>query len=147
MQPWDLRQPQIDERSREAQTAENSGRLAVATVDLETTGLGSLAVPDPVTFNVVFTERPAVSHGADVSGFPRGNGPLILPSISGAVYEWDLDDRGHYRGAWVAVNIYAPLDGLTDNNHVLLSGLRVRHDFTFIGPAYKDVSDVAEELE
>ena len=60
-------------QSRENQ-AQNAARLAFSCHNLVSTGVGSVRIPEVVTFDVAFLTRPYFTQGAAVKSGPAGGG-------------------------------------------------------------------------
>ncbi len=121
---------------------ENSGRLAQAFAKFHSVGQGSIEFGRRVDFDLTFIEEPYVTYGAQIDLDELGEllatpvaDPPPLPSASGFVTEWDIDERGFYTGCWCAVSVYfpttlaVPVDAKVD----------MFHHFTFTAIAIKDV--------
>lgn len=129
-------------RAEVARNRENRARLAQSYVVYTSTGQGSLRFRRPFSFGLTFVEEPRMSYGCvididelgdklDVEG---GEVPT-LPHSTGYVVDWDVDNRGFYVGASLAVRVTFPVEDLVP---VTLK-VDIRHHFTFSGVAMKDV--------
>lgn len=131
----------LDDLDRRRETAarhrENSGRLAQAYAEFTSTGQGTLEYEERIDFNVIFVERPFVSHAGvvDTQSVKDLVGRVALPQISGFVTEWDVDEADFYRGCWVAARIDFPTWEFID----LAVDVVVDHHFTFTGIALKNI--------
>lgn len=122
---------------------ENRGRLGHAYARFTTTGVGTFEFEDRVEFGMTFVERPFIATGyqidVDAAEEAAGTSASVyrLPLVTSYITEWDLTDRDHYIGCWVATVIYLPdYEGASPQ-------VRLHHDFTWSGIALKDVpSDV-----
>src|ERR1035437_4573024 len=93
-------------RVREAlvrQVAENSARLASATVDVPTTGWGEFSPALCLDFFTTFIHEPTVSYGYSVDGDTLVDGRY--PRAWGFVRQWRQDPKGLYNGAWVGIAV------------------------------------------
>jgi hypothetical protein len=118
-----------------ARHRENRGRMASCSVTVVTTGTGVVEFEDPIDFGMIFVEEPRVHYGSMVDSDDLRNAAsltdaddLPLPVLSGSVVSWDIDDNGHYAGAWVAVHIYSLS---------LIPDMSVTHHFNFAGIGLK----------
>jgi hypothetical protein len=114
------------------QVGENSGRLAFAWGTTTTTGQGEMAYEEVIQFGLAFIEKPMFSYGfellnrTDFEDDDGGEAPKI-PYANGCVYEWDVDGRGLYIGAHVAVTVYCD------------DVIEIEHHYGFTGLAIKDL--------
>lgn len=114
---------------------ENHGRLATSSTQFLTVGVGTFESEDSVDFGVTFIEKPRPHYCTEVDltdlrelmDIPEGD-PVDLPNCSGGVVTWDVDDNGHYVGAWCAVTVFSAY---------LEPELQVTHHFDFIGVGLK----------
>ena len=128
----------LDRRREDAgRHRENSGRLAQAYASVTTTGEGTLEFEERIDFNIIFVERPFVSHTCvvDTNTLKDLVGRVVLPHVTAYVTEWDTDEKDFYTGCWVAVRIDFPMVELVDYDTQVV----VDHDFTFTGSAIKDI--------
>lgn len=122
-----------DREAWREQVAENSARLAFAWGTAITTGQGSIALEDDIQFGIAFVEKPMVSYGYELlnrTDFEADDDTEInpvIPNAAGCVYEWDIDGRGLYVGAHVAVNVIGD------------DVIEIEHHFGFTGVAIKDL--------
>lgn len=129
---------------------ENSPRLAQAWADYTTTGWGEVAFPDCFDFNLTFAERPFVSYSYKVirhqlspDTYPELVDDVLVdtrfPRCHGGVYDWQMNSRGFYIGAWMFVTIQTQDPWITttypDPNYV------IQHHFTFAAMGIKDLPD------
>jgi hypothetical protein len=91
---------------------ENSTRFASVQCTYESTGLGQFRVGKPIIFPVVFRTEPFFTSGSGVIKNPDPKGYLDPVGQSG-VYQWEVDERGYFVGAWMWVKITA-----TPKDHV-----------------------------
>lgn len=109
------------------QLRQNTSRLAQSYNFVETVGVGSLVLPEMVTFNCTFVEQPVVGYGCVLeSKFVAGD---TLPGSTGGVFQWQTDVRGFYVGCYV----YVVITGAGEP--------QLQHDFTFTGIAMKDLPE------
>lgn len=133
--------PLLDDMDRRRETAgrhrENSGRLAQAYADFQSTGQGTLEYEERIDFNVIFTEKPFVAHTCviDTDGLKELIGRVALPQCTGFVTEWDTDEKDFYTGCWVGVRVDFALAEMID----YFVQVVVDHHFTFAGMAIKDI--------
>src|SRR5689334_218491 len=122
----------LDDLDRRRETAnrhrENSGRLAQAYASFTSTGEGTLEYEERIDFNIIFTERPFVSHTCvmDTASLKNLIGRVVLPHVTAYVTEWDTDEKDFYTGCWVAVRVDFPMLEQVDYNTPVV----VDHDFT-----------------
>lgn len=142
-------------RSESLRHLENKGRLASVYARYKTTGSGTMTFSKRVDFGLIFIEEPFMSYGCSVDLDEIDNasdsGPeddnddetYNLPQCTGFVTEWDQDERGYYRGAYVAVSIL-PIGAGTELVEFVGD---LRHYFTFAANAIKDfpVPDVDDD--
>jgi hypothetical protein len=123
---------------------ENAARLAHEYHRYKSTGQGTIEFETACKFDITFIEQPYMAYGSfcdlDELGELLGNVPgdtPPLPVCGGFVTDWEVDDRGFYTAAHVAVSVYfPPLVGLVvpvDAQPV------VKHHFTFSAVGFKDV--------
>jgi hypothetical protein len=121
-----------------AQVGENAAREAISYGWFKTAGWGEVKAPAPVLFDVVFTTRPAVAYSFEVVGGQTAVVDGRFPHCGGGVYQWILNTRGHYTGAYVLVTVSnvsswsAPT--VTDPG----PAYTIDHCFIFVGQAYKE---------
>ena len=137
-------------RSDIERNQENSSRVAEAFARFRSTGLGSIEFGERVDFGLTFIEEPYMSYGYYIDlddldnllGNELGNATPPLPICSGAVTDWDRDDRGFYVGAWVAVRVWFPYEA----NVWPEMEVEMFHHYSFKAVAMKDVpiDDVRE---
>ena len=131
-----------NQRGELARHRENHARLAQAFARFQTTGQGSIEFERRVDFEITFIEEPYATYGCEINmdelgellGTPVADTPA-LPSASGFVTSWDVDERGFYTGCWCAVSVYYPSQaGVPADAKVYM-----RHHFTFTALGMKDV--------
>lgn len=113
---------------------ENRGRMASASCEFTTTGVGVVEFEDRIDFDILFIDKPRFHYGSEVNAddlrvladIPDTD-PLPLPICSGSVTEWDQDENEHYRGAWVAVYVSA----------ATADPIEVIHHLDFVGVGLK----------
>lgn len=120
---------------REAQ-AQNTARLAFSMHNQESAGVGSLRLAEPVMFDVTFLTRPFFLQGAGVKLGPdlqEWNDPVG----SAGVHAWVRNEKEHYIGAWMYVDIVLR----RRDGEIPLSwpDVRMIHDFAFMGYGFKDL--------
>jgi len=119
---------------------ENAARLCHVSSRFRTDGQGTVEFEDRVEFGVTFVERPFIQSGwqidldqardaLDVSS----NADVNLPQATGYVTEWDMTERDHYVGCWVAVSVSYSVEYPAD------AQVRIWHDFTWSAIALKDM--------
>lgn len=121
---------------------ENRGRLAFAYSRFHTEGVGTVEFEDCIDFGLTFVERPFVSvghqidpeHVRDLFGVDS-DGDVYLPQVTGYVTDWDMTDREHYIGCWVAVSVSVPIETVEESYPMV----KIHHDFTWSGIALKDI--------
>lgn len=125
-------------------TRENSARLAAAYGAYESTGQGSIVFERRTNFGLTFIEKPFVSYGSIIDLDALGElldipdtDDVPIPLVTGVVIEWDLNDLGHYVGAWVGARVHFPSDLLVPVDPEVK--VVVEHHFTFQAIAIKDV--------
>jgi hypothetical protein len=156
-----------DRTDEVTRTRENSARPAFSYARYRTTGQGSVVFGRRVDFGLTYIEEPYMSYGSMVDenelaeklDMDSGGGEdTPMPVCSGSVIEWDVDTRGFYVGAWVAVRVYFPkeITFVDDSEGVnpkaayssipqgvpevpVDLGVEVVHMFTFSAIALKDV--------
>lgn len=142
--PWD---PSERRRAALQRNATNAARLAFADFHFKVTnGNGFYQFPKAGDFGLTFAERPAVSTGVviDIDALAEleeveDEDDIVVPSITGFVVEWDLNERGFYVGAWCGVNVYWPVGAVAPEDYVFYI------DYTFHGIAIKDVDPEVRE--
>lgn len=144
-------------REDELRDRENSARLAQAYATFQSKGLGTYEMKRRVRFGLSFLQRPYMSYGsyADMQDNRDAYIPdndlledepeFQLPVCSGFVTEWDLDERGLWVGAWIAVKVYLHPDEWPDPETAPKP--EIEHHFTFSGLAMKDFPMEAEDVE
>lgn len=95
-----------DYASQQGAQRENSSRFASVQCTYESTGLGQFRVGKPIIFPVVFRTEPFFTNG---SGVIKNPAPQLYydPIGQAGVYQWDVDARGYFVGAWMWVKITA----------------------------------------
>lgn len=111
-------------RSFLVQNAENASRNAQVFANFSSTGVGEHLFPNVVAFGLGFYSKPSVSYGMACSGPPTAG---QFPKSYGGVYEWNINAKGFYIGAFCFVVVD-------------VSGLQLDHSFTFQGTAIKMIS-------
>lgn len=124
---------------------ENRARLAHAYSRFTTEGVGTVEFEDCIDFGLTFVERPfiAVGHQIDMEHvrdlFDAGSDEdVYLPQVTGYVIDWDMTDRDHYVGCWVAVSVSVPIETV-DGSYPMV---KIHHDFTWSGIALKDIPSI-----
>jgi len=142
-------------RSQVNQIGENTPRLAQAWATFRTTGWGEKAFEDCYEFDLTFAERPYVQYGMVVlsnglEGGPAANDVLVdtrFPRCSGGVFQWKVNHRGFYTGAWCFVTVETASPFISaqevEPNYV------IQHHFQFSAIGIKDMPeyDVDEGAE
>jgi len=143
-------------RSEVNRHGENSPRLAQAWATFRTEGWGEKAFEDCFDFNLTFAERPYIQYGnvvisnglaASVEGADEILIDTRFPRCTGGVFQWRLNSRGFYTGAWcyVTVESASPFIATTfdEPNYV------IQHHFQFSAIGIKDMPeyDVDEGAE
>lgn len=131
-------------RSETARHRENSARLAQEYHKFWSTGSGFMEFEDAAEFDITFIEEPYMHYGcqvdidelADALNVEPGDTPP-LPTCTGFVTDWDLDDRGFYLGAFLAVSVTWPTVSTVTIPPDLT--VRIKHHFTFTAVGIKDV--------
>lgn len=133
----------LDDLDRRRETAsrhrENSGRLAEAYADFETTGQGTHEYAERINFGLTFVDKPVPSWCCeiDMDALQRLLGPNpALPQATPYVTDWDIDAHEMYTGCWVAARVDFHVTEMIDPSVAVV----IRHVFTFSGVALKDVS-------
>jgi hypothetical protein len=143
-------------RSEVNRHGENAPRLANAWASYKTTGWGEVSFPNCHEFDLTFAERPYTHYGHVVLSnslpvtSPGSDEVLIdtrFPRCSGGVYQWKVNSRGFYTGAWVYVTV--------DTQSPFIQAVyeepnyTIQHHFTFEGIGIKDLPeyDVDEGAE
>jgi hypothetical protein len=126
-----------------ARHAENKGRLAFASGRMQSSGQGTFEFEDVISFGLTFVERPFIATGFQIDmdqareALGVGDGDLHLPQVTAYVTDWDMTDKEHYVGAWVAVTVTHPPIELAD--YRVDAQVKIWHDFTFSAIAIKDI--------
>lgn len=121
-------------------TKENSARLATAHTMYSSTGWGEFIFPDQFVFGTRFVSMPFMAYGFSMDD----TGPDIVdtrfPRANGFVYRWQLDNKGFYVGAYLAVTVFdqSPLISTTVGTH---PNYVLDHHYSFFGIAMKMVPD------
>lgn len=132
-----------------ARHRENRGRLAHVFADYVSQGQGAVEFEERVDFGLTYIHQPWPTYGSSVD--PDAVRDLLdlgpsddvpLPQATGFVTEWDVDDRGLYRGCWVAISVLYPT---YDANLPADAQIEVGHYFLFTGTALKDVPAVKDD--
>lgn len=129
-------------RERTDTDRENSARLAQAYVVYSTTGQGTIQFEDSFDFDLVFIEKPFVSHSfvcdADELAEELGvvdSSEVPYPVSSGFVTYWQQDENDFYTGCWLGAKVsFDVLDLIPVDAQPTLE-----HHFTFAGIAMKDI--------
>lgn len=132
---------------------ENSARTAFAWGFGVTRGVGETRFTKRISFNLAFIQEPAISYGYAVEAVANNSdyGDVLVdnrfPRCVGGVYDWQLDSRGFYLGAW-AFAVVQTLDTANFKGAVLPEpGYTIRHSFGFTGLAFKALPDrLGDEL-
>jgi hypothetical protein len=124
---WD--EQQIERESWRIQVAENSARLAFAWGVSTTTGSGGLVHDQDVQFGLAYPEQPMFSYGCVIisTEIDLNDDDAPVPSSTGFVAGWQIDERGLYVGANVGVTVIAQAEDVLE------------HHFTFTGIGMKDL--------
>ncbi len=114
---------------------DNSGGHARCELTWLTIGVGEANTSVALPFNVRFIEEPAFTSGFTLTGSVE----LVsghYPRVSTGVYDWHIDNKGYYIGAWVffTVDTIGPGAVLGDEPSYSIS-----HHLKFEGKAIKDV--------
>jgi hypothetical protein len=120
-------------RAALSRNAENKARMAFSSGTFALSGEGLAEFEDAIEFGLAYLERPFVMTGItlewDLGDFPDGTLP---PHVTGYVFDWEVNEFGHYTGAWCAARI--EWGGV-----VVPEDFEFEIDFTFKGIAMKDV--------
>lgn len=122
------------QRARQEQVRQNSGRLARHALTYTTHGYGDVLIPNPIRFDCLFISEPSVVTGFAVAS-PRikaGEFPLV----SAGVYDWDTDSNGMYRGAYIFMSIDTN-KGASNKSPLY----EIHHHFVFETIALKQLPD------
>lgn len=129
----------LEREATRQQVGENASRQAFAWGTTTTTGQGQIAYDEPIDFGVAFAEKPMVSYGLELlnrtdfeDDANDGTFQRYVPYASGCVFEWVVDGRGLYVGAYVAVRV------ISDD------AVEIEHHFGFTGLAIKDIGSAAK---
>lgn len=132
--------PLNDRLAERARHQENRGRLAHAYSRFTTEGFGTVEFDACIDFGLTFVERPfiAVGHQIDADHAREmfdvaPDGEIYMPQCTGYVTDWDMTDKDHYVGCWVAVSV-SP--GLSTGTYPMV---KIKHDFTWSAIALKDI--------
>lgn len=120
---------------------ENKGRRAGVFANFTSTGQGVVEFEDVVAFGLTYIQKPWVSYGASIDvdsirdqlELDENDSIPALPISMGYVTEWDMDTKGNYVGAWVAVSIFYP-SGYSSEIDV-----PIEHFFSFDAIGLKDI--------
>lgn len=109
---------------------ENSARLAWSNHIVETRGAASRRLPEPILFEVGFTEPPHLATGVAIVDDPD---PELgwVPEASSGVWLWERNVKGQYIGAYIYVLVRSATPAL------------IQHHLSFSGVAYKDLGQEA----
>lgn len=120
---------------------ENSARLAHAFGQVVTTGWGEFVFEDTIKFDAPYLHKPSVSYGCSLFMQDAAAGLVTgrFPRAGGFVSDWDIDTKGFYRGAWVAVTVETRSPFIQTDDPSLEYEYILAHDFTFLGVAMKDL--------
>jgi hypothetical protein len=153
----DITQREIDVARDKA----NAGGPAQSYARVRTNRAGTRLVGKRIDFGCTFIQKPWVSYGVECSpedveeaGFEVSGGSVggsnageydapRMPLSMGYVTDWDLDNKDHYTGCWVAVYVQFPA---FTNSSGSAGPIPMTHHFTFAGLALKDISDSAVDL-
>lgn len=135
---WEILRAQEDRVARRETDRENSARLAHSMHNLTSVGVGVTAPEDPILFSVTFLERPHFTQGSLIKNLPTGIEEVIYPFGCATVLRWKRNVKGHYLGAWVALEVRMSFDY---GSYQDLNKISMVHDLTFSGSAYKDLGD------
>ena len=140
-----LQAEQDQDRRDRARHATNAARHAEAFFTLETTGSGSIIPDDPISFDTVFIQPPAIVSGAVLVELPD-SAYHELPVCSVGVMRWVTNERGHYTGAYVYAAVHVPAK--VDANGDPVAGWAdnppqpvIHHHVVASGVAYKKLPD------
>lgn len=124
---------------------QNAARLAYSMHNHESSGVGSVRINEPIMFDVTFLQRPFFTQGAGVVRGPD-LGVWHDPVGTAGVYEWIRDKKEAYVGARIYLDIVLRRrDGEVPDEW---PPIRMMHDLSFMGFAYKDLgSAVAVQAE
>lgn len=138
-------------RGERERNKENSARTAFAWGFGLTTGVGETRFARRINFQLAFIEQPAVAYGFAVEAVTNNSdlGDLLVdsrfPRCTGGVFEWHLDSRGFYLGAWVFTVVET--QGAAVFTAVPEPGYKIRHSYGFTGMAFKALPDrLGQEL-
>lgn len=138
-------------RGERERNKENSARTAFAWGFGLTKGAGETRFPRRINFQLAFIDQPAVAYGFSVQDVANNSdlGDVLVdtrfPRCTGGVFDWHLDSRGFYLGAW-AFAIVETQDALRPST-LPEPGYSIRHSFGFTGMAFKALPDrLGQEL-
>lgn len=126
-----------------AQNYENSTRLGWALGGATTTGWGEFEIPERVDFDMNFIQEPHMHYGYSVD-----SDTLVatrFPRSWGFVARWDINADGHYVGFWPGIVVDTQSYALPTAEPE--PGYTIKHYFTFIGTAMKDLPDIIANLD
>ena len=114
-----------------AAQAENSARLAMSCHIVESKGTSSRRIDAPVMFQVAFLPPPFIVTGTSIK---TDLDPSVswVPRADVGLWRWHRNEKGHYTGAYV----YVQVSGGT-------WGSEFQHNLIFYGIAYKDLGQAA----
>jgi len=133
---FDLLQAQEARTARRETQRDNAARLAFSVHRQTSTGVGYFKQTKAFSFDVVFTEAPALLSGSAILNMP--DEPWLPPAAGASVWQWKRNVKGHYTGAWVSLWVQ-----IESRNGTLASppAVKVQHHLMFLGQAYKDLGD------
>jgi hypothetical protein len=125
---------------------ENFARTAFSFGSQTSTGWGEITYPNPIMFDLTFTEQPMMSYGF----YTDPEVDLVatrFPRSSGFVYRWYQDAKRMYVGAWVGVTVETRGVSVAPGTGVGDPGYALTHYFTFSGLGYKSLLTRAGQLD
>ncbi len=99
--------------------------------------MGEYADESAVDFGLAFFNQPRVSHGCCLTEDSDELKDGFFPQTTGGVYQWDINEKGLYVGAWLFMTVVHEEELDDEEDPVVYV---VQHDFTFAGIGMKDVS-------
>jgi hypothetical protein len=97
-----------DQASRLQAQSQNTTRRATAEATFEARGVGTRQIKKPIIFSVTFSEEPHFVSGC-ATVVNADNSQYFDPIGHCGIYQWKINDKGQYTGAylWVSVQVIA----------------------------------------
>lgn len=153
---WDEQQYYRDRQTAITQAGARMGRSLHRVLSK---GAGQVHLPNPLSFQLTFTEQPTFTSGVAIGTGQLADGSY--PIVTVGVSNWQVDARGFYTGAWLWFGVTmapthvtaGPADTLTGAEQAIfvssmtaveqaiaMANVQLEHHLSFEGLALRDVN-------